>query len=1136
MSVTATQRFEIEKLLVLMFDAAPGAMYLSQVVGLYESVGRNLQVVANALDDLPVFQQLHPNFQTAAEFAADFLTPLGLQNDGLAKNFVMDKFNAGVPKGEIMYQGLQALNGLGSDAASQYLAAKAILNNKAAVSEYYSVTLGISNDDIGILQMVLNGITADPATVTMTEHEIDAGTRGVQGVTTALTTSQDTIIGTKAADLVNGLFGGSGATYTAGDRIDGGAGTDRIHLVATGTDASATVIVKNVESIEIHDTVGATFNALLVEDTPTIGFTNTLKGQTSTVTNVALASAIGLAGKGDLVVDYATTSGTTDTANVALNGVGASAADPSTVNVNDTDTVEAFKVATSGVNFVNLLAGAAAGTVTITGDGANTFTMGSIKTTSVIDASASTGANTFNLGSTLGNGDVVKGGTGADTVSINVATAFGTVTLTGVETLKADVDADVAINLGTSTGLKTLTLAGGSGSVDVTNATSELATVNYQSTATDDTDNDFSLTYRKGEVGNLTLNLGTTAANQPLQLDDVSVVRAQSLIANFMGPKDILLTAINLDAMTKSVELNAGASAYLEIATIDAPAAEGIALDVSIGPGGAGRLHGFSAGSFGNVILVAGEDASILANGLRPDAGAGDVSLTVQSGGDGGVNIVTAHGDVGDVDSRTASGGFAQVVAVTNGGNLGDAIVHAEADAQSRINVAAYGTGTTDDAYAGGNIGDITVEANGSHAGAFASVYASQDPLDGNRAGEEGNIGNLTMVVAGSGASGEINSRSIGGDQGDYAIQVAGSGGGYVSARAEVFDGNSGGHGNIGDISVNLEDDASLEGAWFANGDIGNTDINGGDDAHVVLELGATDIGSVDIALGERAWLANTLAASHTIGDVHVAAGEDSQVEMIAVCAEGGKLGMIEVTAASGSSVILVAGSSASTIGSITIAGGDAGDVASATVVAGSIASIDLQGWQGSYQINASGVAEGTTILAGAGGGTILAAGGADSITGGAGDDIIDGGAGLDLIDGGTGDDIITGGRGVDVMTGGAGADIFIGLLDFSEPSIAIGSAVVTDVITDFQAESDGLGIGPGGMPTNYLKNTSGVATMSALLADANEKLDGTVQFYFGVFDGNGYLVFSDDGSTTRVVLQLNGVTDLESGSIFSGD
>ncbi|MDB5872311.1 MAG: hypothetical protein JWQ07_1753, partial [Ramlibacter sp.] len=255
MSITATERTEIEKLLVLMFNAAPGSTYLSEVVSLYESLGHNLQSLANTLDDIPAYNTLHPNFQTAAEFAADFLTPLGLQNDALAKSFVIDKFNAGVSKGEISYEALLALESVDSGMAAQYTNAKAILLNKTAVSEYYSVTKGIPQTDINTLQLVLNGITADSASVTTAESEIDSGTRGTNGVEITLTTSQDAVVGTPSSDIIHGLFGDSVAannTFNSGDSVDGGAGTDIMNLVALGTTASQAITVKNVEVINIQ--------------------------------------------------------------------------------------------------------------------------------------------------------------------------------------------------------------------------------------------------------------------------------------------------------------------------------------------------------------------------------------------------------------------------------------------------------------------------------------------------------------------------------------------------------------------------------------------------------------------------------------------------------------------------------------------------------------------------------------------------------------------------------------------------------------------------------------------------------------------------------------------------------------------
>ena len=94
----------------------------------------------------------------------------------------------------------------------------------------------------------------------------------------------------------------------------------------------------------------------------------------------------------------------------------------STIDVSDGGTIEAVALAASGTNFATLNAGAAA-KLTMTGAGINDLSIGTIAALSTIDASASTGTNTFGVGSTLNTGDTIKGGTGADTVTANFTAA-----------------------------------------------------------------------------------------------------------------------------------------------------------------------------------------------------------------------------------------------------------------------------------------------------------------------------------------------------------------------------------------------------------------------------------------------------------------------------------------------------------------------------------------------------------------------------------------------------------------------------------------------------------------------------------------------------------------------------------------
>ncbi len=187
MAITLAERTQIIKLTVMMFNAAPGETYLSQIVSVYESTGRSLQNLANALGGTPAYQSINTNFQTAEEFAAALLTPLGLQNDSLARDFVIAKMNAGVPKGQIAYEGYVALTSLGIGASPQYVAANAILANKTAVAEYYSVTKALAVTDLAALQGALSSVTADPASVDAAKSAIDASTNSAPNLTSAAT-------------------------------------------------------------------------------------------------------------------------------------------------------------------------------------------------------------------------------------------------------------------------------------------------------------------------------------------------------------------------------------------------------------------------------------------------------------------------------------------------------------------------------------------------------------------------------------------------------------------------------------------------------------------------------------------------------------------------------------------------------------------------------------------------------------------------------------------------------------------------------------------------------------------------------------------------------------------------------------
>lgn len=213
MALTTQERNNIIKLMVGMFDAAPGATYLADLENAYEGNGRSLLNLAKDLANTGAYKALNPVFQTAAEFAQSLLTPLGLEQNVTALEFVTSQFNAGVSKGQIAYAALIALDA-STDAA--FADAKAILNNKTTVAVYYSVDLHVAQTNVATLHLVLAEVTKDPASVMTAERAIDALLHPPP-VTTG------------------GATGGTTGTGTAGGGTGTGAGTSTTGTTGTGT-------------------------------------------------------------------------------------------------------------------------------------------------------------------------------------------------------------------------------------------------------------------------------------------------------------------------------------------------------------------------------------------------------------------------------------------------------------------------------------------------------------------------------------------------------------------------------------------------------------------------------------------------------------------------------------------------------------------------------------------------------------------------------------------------------------------------------------------------------------------------------------------------------------------------------------
>lgn len=275
---------------------------------------------------------------------------------------------------------------------------------------------------------------------------IDGG-ESSEGQTFTLTTGIDTITGTSGDDTVNGLSAAApDGTYTAGDAIDTGDGTDTMNLTLNGQALDASVTVDNLEILNLRElgAAGADLAGFTgLEEVWSAKSTGALA-----VTGIQNAVKLGLK---DTSVDLTATfvDGTyakAATIDIETSGKVGVAATPVAVTLGhataanaNTDTIlnvtakdgEAFLTYTDGAQAIGVLqtvqVGEGSGNLTLTAAGTE---FDGVKT---YDASAATGNITLTAGAFDATADDVKvtGGSGDDTFDLSGATLGAKLTVDG---------------------------------------------------------------------------------------------------------------------------------------------------------------------------------------------------------------------------------------------------------------------------------------------------------------------------------------------------------------------------------------------------------------------------------------------------------------------------------------------------------------------------------------------------------------------------------------------------------------------------------------------------------------------------------------------------------------------------------
>ncbi len=486
-SITTSARSEILALIVGMFKAAPGAAYLNEFVAAYDA-GTSITTLGRVLATKEAFKLVYPPNETNTEFATRLVNNLlGTEVTDTAaiawaKDWVAAKDAAKVPRSDIIVEAVTAL--LTTNVAA-YANAKLALQNKIAVSEYYSVTKQQSDTDLLDLQAVVSSVTSSAASVTAAKTVID---NNLSGTSFVLTVGPDALKGNDGNDT----FTGNASTLSILDSIDGGGGIDTLTLFgvdAGGTNPTAPdftgTTIKNIEILNINASAGVlegaldytTFTGLTSVNLQTaVGVNSTVTVAATTDLSVINTGAFDIATTGGKVVSV-TNGAAADTAITGTTGLtSASSIGGLTVTIDDTG-AEADTLTTVSLN-------GNAGAATIGSDKLTTLNLTNNSQNVTVTAAAATRVLGVNLNkSTAG---VITDGT-ATTVNIastGAASTGGTIVVASATAITIAADEALTLTALTAAADTTLTVTGDSKVTITTLTAGALETINTSAVAT----------------------------------------------------------------------------------------------------------------------------------------------------------------------------------------------------------------------------------------------------------------------------------------------------------------------------------------------------------------------------------------------------------------------------------------------------------------------------------------------------------------------------------------------------------------------------------------------------------------------------------------------------------------------------
>lgn len=738
MAITVEVRAELIKLVVGMFNAAPGFTIMTDLANA-SNAGQSVAQIAASLEQSTEFKSIYPVFLTNNEFVTKLVNTMvgnlvSAEQKAWAVTELTAELNAGASRSAVIVSAVTALSAVPADEAN-WGAASTAFANKVDVATYFTIDQQQSGASLAALQAVIASVDNTAASVTTAKASID-GTANPPpaGQTFTLTTGIDNFVGGAGDDTFNAVVTATSAVLGALDSIDGGAGNDTLNVTDTAVAAGAQfslpvgLTVKNVENMQITTNGGINvtttgFAGLTKLSTLAAGTANTsVTAAATTDVNTTVTGAATTTIAGGKAVNVTADTGTVSVTGTGLTSVSVTKGGGATISSDTSTTAGAGttlkSVSLTSVDANSTIAGRGLESVTLAGTttAARTVTITNSATT---DHSLTINANVTGYTAAFDNlttfTTVVQNT--AKSVTINASGAANNVQLTAAAATALNLTGSGALRLENAAGLTNVkTIDGSAATGNLTLGTLNVAATTVKTGSGNDS---FTLGAAKVVVeagaGNDTVTLtGAIAAGSTINLgagDDKLLNNGGSVATSTLSATTVIDGGDGFDTVSASL-INAGnAKQFINFEALDLSAAS--SLDVELMTGSTIQALTLSGGAGGATSNNVAKGVGLTVTGNN----AGTTTINVKDAGLASSTsdslAVTFAGTTGAVNAGTVVANKVEGFTIASNGTTGTNSITLTSDTMKTVTITGSKAATVSFAGANGTVAPGTGVASG---------------------------------------------------------------------------------------------------------------------------------------------------------------------------------------------------------------------------------------------------------------------------------------------------------------------------------------------------------------------------------------------------------------------------------------